>query len=180
MAIVFELVINFGSDRGAADEAVRLVRTHPPLTAGQHRVLLHDPLLNVVRGIGGEPYLEMSIVPARVGWKVGLDRGEVRLALTAAELTELGAGLYRLLRQLTDYRVAQVGWDPEGLVDLAKLEQEWADEIAAGQMDGLVLAEGMRHQLGTDAFKPFVVGFIWIPYRGEPRTSLAADGPSGT
>ena len=62
----------------------------------------------------------MSIVPARVGWKVGLDRGEVRLALTAAELTELGAGLYRLLRQLTDYRVAQVGWDPEGLVDLAR------------------------------------------------------------
>jgi hypothetical protein len=89
--------------------------------------------------------------------------------LTAAELTELGAGLYQLLRQLTDYRVAQVGWDPERLVDLTELEQEWADEIAAGQMDGLVLAEDMRHHLGTDAFEPFAVGFIWIPYRGEPR-----------
>ena len=180
MAIVFELVINFGLDRGAADDAVRLVRTHPPVTAGKHRVLLHDPLLNVVRGIGGEPHVEMSIVPARVGWNVGLDRGDARLALTAAELTELGAGLYQLLRQLTDYRVAQVGWDPEGLVDLAELEQEWADEIAAGQMNGLVLAEDMRHQLVTDAFEPFAVGFIWIPYRGDPRTSLAADEPPGT
>jgi hypothetical protein len=36
MAIVFDLVINYGRDHVAAENASRQVAAHPPLTAGPH------------------------------------------------------------------------------------------------------------------------------------------------
>lgn len=130
MAIVFELVINYGHDHAAVEDACRLVAAHPPLPAGPHRVGLHRPLTNTVRDAAGHPYIEMSVVPAQVGVNVGLDGRRPRLALTAAELSELGGGLYSLLATLTGYRAARVGWDPEAFVDPVELRQEWAEELA--------------------------------------------------
>lgn len=63
MAIVFELVVNFGSDQASADAARHLTVSHPSLAAGEHLVQLHEPLVTTVRGYDGEPYLEMAIVP---------------------------------------------------------------------------------------------------------------------
>ncbi|MGS2619662.1 hypothetical protein ACVCAH_35040 [Micromonospora sp. LZ34] len=90
MAIAFELVINFGSDQAAAAAARHLTVKHPPLTAGQHHVRMHEPLLTTVRGYHGQPHLEMSILPIGVGWAVALDRQHERLRLTAAELATVG------------------------------------------------------------------------------------------
>ncbi|RZU73562.1 hypothetical protein EV384_1971 [Micromonospora kangleipakensis] len=110
------------------------------------------------------------------GWKVGLDRHHERLRLTAAELSELGNGLYQLLMRFTGYRAAQVGWDPEGRVDPAELQQEWADELTAGELPGLVLAEDLHQDLHGQGFVPFAPAFVWIPYQGEHPSSLTADG----
>ena len=49
MAFVFELVINFGGNRTAAEAAGEIVIAHPSLTAGQHRISLHEPWYREVR-----------------------------------------------------------------------------------------------------------------------------------
>jgi hypothetical protein len=175
MAIAFELVINFGSDQAAADAACDLTGKQPALTAGQHRVQLHKPLVRTARGYHGQPHLEMAIIPVGVGWGVGLDRHHERLRLTADEFSELGHGLYRLLAHFSRYRAAQVGWDPEGRVDPAELQQDRADELDAGQLPGLVLAEDLHWDLRGRGFVPFAPGFVWIPYQGEHPSSLTND-----
>jgi hypothetical protein len=176
MGVAFELVINFGSDHAAVADARQLAVNHPPLPAGHHHIRLHEPLVTTVRDYDGAPYLEMSILPVGVGWGVGLDRNHERLRLTAGELSELGNGLYQLLGQFTGYRAGQVGWDPEWRVDPGELRHDWADEMEAGQLPGLVLAEDVLQDLRGQGFVPFAPGFVWIPYQGERPSSLTADG----
>jgi hypothetical protein len=175
VAIAFELVVNFGSNDGAARTAHDLVVSRGPLAVGRRSVDLHEPLLNRARGSDGVPYLEMSVLPLGVGCGVGLDRGHEPLRLTAAELTELGHGLYQLLAGFAGYRAAQVGWDPEWRVDPAELRQEWADELADGTLSGLVLAEDVLSDLRGPGLLPFAPGFLWIPYAGERPSTLTSD-----
>jgi hypothetical protein len=175
MAIAFELVINYGCDHAVVGNASRLVAVHPPLTAGPHHVRLHEPLTNTVRDAAGEPYLEMSTIPAQVGFGVGLDGRQPRLPLTAEELSQLGNGLYSVLATLTGYRAARVGWDPEAFVDPLELRQEWAEELAAGALPGLVLADDLQLGVPVHGFVPFADGFKWIPYEGEQPSTLTAD-----
>jgi hypothetical protein len=55
MAIVFELVINYGQDHAVAENASRLVAAHPPLTAGPHQIRLPKPLITTSRYTPGGP-----------------------------------------------------------------------------------------------------------------------------
>jgi hypothetical protein len=96
MAIVFELVLNYGQNHAAIEDARRVVAAHPPLPAGPHRVALHEPLVDTVLDAADRPFLEMSIIPVGVGHNVAIDRHS-RVRLTPEELDELGAGLYGLL-----------------------------------------------------------------------------------
>jgi hypothetical protein len=178
MALAFELVINYGQDRPASEDACAVVAAHPPLKAGRHVVPLHRPLLSdmrvdarrALRPAGAEPYFELSILPVGVGYGLSLDRDHPHLQLTVDELTELGHGLYRLLAQLTNYQVAMVGWDPEWFVDLAELREEWSEELQTGSLPGLVLShEALRSLAAGAGFQPFAPGFDWIPYQGERR-----------
>jgi hypothetical protein len=175
MAIVFELVINYGNDQVAAANASRLVAEHPPLTAGPHHVRLHPPLIHTVRDSAGDQYLEMSIIPIQVGFGVALDEHRPRLPLTVEELSELGDGLYSVLATLTGYRAARVGWDPEPFLDPIELQREWAEELAAGTLPGLVLAEDIQLGVPMRGFESFAHGFVWIPYQGERPSSLTFD-----
>jgi hypothetical protein len=175
VAIVFELVINYGRAPSAADGINDLIAASRPPVAGPHRVQLHKPYARMVPDAAGEPYLEVSIVPTRVGFRVAADGHQPRLPLTAGELSELGNGLYSLLRTLTGYRAARVGWDPETFVDPVELQSEWAEELAAGALPGLVLAEDLRSNLPVHAFVPFAEDFIWIPYQGEQPSTLTVD-----
>ncbi|WP_433229064.1 hypothetical protein [Actinomadura formosensis] len=169
MAIVFELVVNYGQDHAAVENAGRIVAAHPPLTAGPHLIRLHEPLVTTVHDAAGLPYLEMSVIPAQVGCKVALDGNRPQLRLTSEELSELGAGLYTLLATLTGYRAARAGWDPEVFVDPVELRREWAEELAAGALPGLVVAEDVRLGVPMNAFVRFTDGFLWIPYEsGRP------------
>ncbi|SNS77730.1 hypothetical protein SAMN05421812_101750 [Asanoa hainanensis] len=177
MAIVFGLVVNFGSDEAAAHAACDVVRGAAAIPVGHRQIRLHEPLLGQVTGAGGVPYLELSAVPVGVGWGVALDRGHERLVLTAAELTTVGRALYDLVAELSGYQAAKVGLEPEWQVDLAELRQDWTAELAEGHrvLAGLVLGETVLADLRGPSFVPFAAGFVWIPYDGERPTSLTSD-----
>jgi hypothetical protein len=171
MAICFELVVNFGQNAEAA-RAAALVNPRPlTLQAGNHQIPLHRALVNRTGS-----YIELSVIPVAVGWKVGLDGTLPRVRLTAAELTELGTGLYRLLAGFDGYVAAKVGWDTEGFVDPEELKTDWAYELADGTIDGLVLCQAVHDELGLgDNYVEFQPGYLWIPYQGEKPSTLTAD-----
>ncbi|HEU5023424.1 MAG TPA: hypothetical protein VFV01_00745 [Spirillospora sp.] len=164
---MFELVLNYGQNHAAIEDARRVVAAHPPLPAGPHRVALHEPMVDTVLDAADRPYLEMSIIPVGVGHNVAIDRSHFRVRLTPEELDELGAGLYRLLARLSGYQLAKVGWDPECFVDPVELRQEYADRLQAGTLHGLVVAETVQLGIPMPSLVPFANGFLWFPFRGE-------------
>ena len=171
MALCFELVVNFGDNLDAAQRAALTHPTPTVLQAGRHRIPLHRPLLNAEG-----TYVELSILPMAVGFKVAIDGTLPKIRLTAAELTELGHQLYRLLTKFDGYVAAKVGWDPEPLLDPADLQSDWTDELAEGSIHGLVLCDRLHAELGLgDNYEEFQPGYRWVPYRGEKPGSLTAD-----
>jgi hypothetical protein len=171
VAVAFELVVNAGPDREVAARVGAMLTGLAPLPAGRHLVALHPPLIGTVRGVDGPAYQEVSLIPVRVGHRVSLDAGAQRLPLDADELSELGHGLYGVLRACRGYRTAMVGWDPESFLDLAELRESWADELRTGALAGLVLADDAVRDLaalGVEvAVEPFAPGTSWVPYRGS-------------
>ncbi|MGW3360850.1 hypothetical protein ACWDFL_36615 [Streptomyces bungoensis] len=171
MAVCFELVVNFGDDTEAAQAAARIDPKQWVLRAGTHRIPLHRPMLAEAGG-----YIELSILPVAVSWHCALDGSFPRFPLTAAELTELAHQLYELLMQFRGYVAAQVGWDPESLVDPAELRNEWSAELSDGSLHGLVLCDELPAELDLSAdYEVFQPGYRWIPYRGEEPSNLTAD-----
>jgi hypothetical protein len=121
-------------------------------------------------------YIELSVIPVAVGWKVGLDGTLPKGRLTAAELTDLATGLYRLLTGFDGYVAAKVGWDPESFLDPEELKTDWAEELADGTINGLVLCRALHDELGLGGnYVEFQPGYLWIPYRGEKPSTLTAD-----
>ncbi len=171
MAICFELVVNFGDNIEAAQAAALMSPSPPTMQAGSHRIPLHRALMNRTGS-----YIELSVLPVAVGWGVALDGTLPRTRLSAAELTELGTGLYRLLAGFNGYVAAKVGWDPEAFLDPEELKTEWADELADGTINGLVLCQALHDELGLGAnYVQFQPGYLWIPYQGEKPGTLTAD-----
>ncbi|MCP3801063.1 hypothetical protein NLX83_17520 [Allokutzneria sp. A3M-2-11 16] len=168
MAVIFELVINFGEERAAAERAVDVVAETAAIPAGDSLIRLHRPALRDAVSRAGDPYIEFSAIPAGIGWGLPLDRDGERVVLDRAQLSALGHALYDVLSHLDGYQAAIVGWDPEGFVDLAELREDWSDELAHAQLPGLVLSPWARRKLPTaTGLQPFADGFDWIPYRGE-------------
>ena len=169
MAICFELVVNFGDNAEAAQQAALTNPSPLAVQAGSHRIPLHRALIN---RIGSR--IELSVVPVAVGWGVGADGTLPRTGLSAADLTELGTGLYHLLARFSGYTAAMVGWDAEELVDPDELTSR-TDELADGTIHGLVLSQAMHTRLGLGSnYQPFQPGYLWIPYRGEKPSHLTA------
>lgn len=172
MAIIFELVVNFGDDIAAARAAAERIQPGSSpviLRVHDHRITLRRPLI----GTAGS-HVELAFLPEPVSF--GLTYGVPRIPLTAAEFTELGEQLYRLLASIDGYLAAIVGWDVEGMVDLDELRDEWSEELTEGSIDGLVLSDGVHRELSLgDNYSVFRPGFRWIPYRGEPPSELTAD-----
>jgi hypothetical protein len=184
MAMIFELSVNFGQNIEAARSAApRNLSSRPTpaaaLQAGSHRIPLHRPEMTIVNAREPESmYIELSIIPVGVSWRLRMDGTVPRFSLTAAELTELGAGLYRLLETFDGYIAAAVGWDVDSLVDPEEIKG--TDELKDGAFSGLVLCEALRDELGlarNPNYVQFRPGYVWVPYRGEKPSWLAADGP---
>ncbi len=170
MAICFELVVNFGDNAEAAQQAALTNPSPLAIQAGSHRIPLHRALMNRTSS-----RIELSVIPVAVGWGVALDGTLPRTRLSAAELSELGTGLYHLLARFTGYIAAMVGWDPEELVNPDELTSSWTDELADGTIHGLVLCEALHTQLGLGSnYEQFQPGYLWSPYRGEKPSQLTA------
>ncbi|WP_067498677.1 hypothetical protein [Actinoplanes sp. TFC3] len=167
MAVIFELVVNFGSDVAAAEAAQHLVVAAPPLTVGHREIALHGPMINRVRDVDDTPLLLLSVLPVGVSWGFPGDSRYEPVRLSTAHLSALGHQLYELLKQFTKYRTAVVGWDPESFAGPAELRRDWSDELATGTLPGVVLAEDVLADVRGAAFVPFVPGFVWVPYAGE-------------
>lgn len=168
VAVIFELVINFGDDRRAAERAVDTVVATQPIPVGTHLIGLHPPRFYNTISYTGAPYIEFAAIPAGVGWGLPDDRDAERVELDKAQLSALGHGLYDVLSRMDGYLAAMVGWDPESFIDLDELRLDSSDELAQGDVPGLVLSSQARQTLSpTAGFQPFANGFEWIPYRGE-------------
>ncbi|MEQ4209778.1 hypothetical protein [Actinopolymorpha sp. B9G3] len=171
MAICFELVVNFGENVEGARAAALADPSPAPVQAGRHRIPVHRTVMNRTPS-----YIEVSVIPVAVGWGVSLDGTLPRFRLSAAELSEVGIGLYRLLERFNGYLVAKVGWDPESSVDPSELKSDWADELADGTIDGLVLKDALHDELRLgDNYVEFQPGYLWIPYRGEKPSTLTVE-----
>ncbi|WP_157620234.1 hypothetical protein [Saccharothrix sp. NRRL B-16348] len=73
-----------------------------------------------------------------------------------------------MLSRMDGYRAAVVGWNPEDLADPAELRAGWSDELAQGDLPGLVLSGEVHRTLHpTTGFEPFDNDHEWLPYRGE-------------
>jgi hypothetical protein len=170
MAIIFELVVNFGDNLEAAQAAALTNPSPTTLQAGSQRFPLHRSMLN-----RSGSYIELAVIPVSVSWGLPMDGTLPRTRLSAVELTELGQGLYRLLAKFSGYVVAKVGWDPEAFLDPAELRSDWVDELADGTIHGLVLCEALHAELGLDDnYVEFQPGYLWTPYRGENPSTLTA------
>jgi hypothetical protein len=182
MAMVFELVVNFGQNIEAARSAapsdmVKRRSATTTLQAGSHRIPLHRPTMMMSDGFETEStHIELSIVPVGVSWRLAMDGTVPRFKLSAGELTELGNGLYRVLETFDGYLAAAVGWDVESLVDPEYLEG--TEELQNGAYSGLVLCEALRDELGLGGnphYVQFRPGYVWVPYRGQRSSWLTTD-----
>ncbi|AHH99313.1 hypothetical protein GCM10010174_50720 [Kutzneria viridogrisea] len=170
MAVIFELVMNFGVERSAAEQARDSLATMGPVPVDERLIGLHPPFLRDAISYAGVGYVELAVAPMGVSWGLPHDRSIERAILNKAQLSALGDGLYKVLERLDGYQAAMVGWDPEGFVDLDELRVDWSEELRVGGLPGLVLSSEARLALGsTTGFHSFAQGFEWIPYAGEPR-----------
>jgi hypothetical protein len=175
MAIVFELVVNFGTDKQAAEAAAELVRRADHIDVRGVPVPLGEPF--VYELTPPPAYIEFSVHPRGIGYcgpgpKPDFDPR----SLTSDEITRIGHTLYDLLRGFSGYRAAVVGWDPESQVDLEDFEADWRNGDPP-RYDGLVLADDLceRWRLGPEwiVFSP---GYRWLPYSGSRNLRLPLAG----
>ncbi len=161
MGVFFELVVNFPLGCDDVEAARRLVEAYPGVEIRGELVELLGPYVtNFVK----DGYTEFSVHPHGVGThNHGEPLGFDVRTLTPGEVSSIGHQMYKLLRAMSGYRAAAVGWDPECDVD----PSERADEENRPPPDGLVLAEGLADELGlTEELEPFAQGFLWRPWSG--------------
>ena len=168
MAIIFELVVNFGLNEESVARAEAEVDLTPGVVLRGERLVIAPPFVRRLSG-GGVEYIEFSVHPRGVGFggpgpKSFFDPRTV----TDAELTEVGQELYNLLRRFDGYEAAMVGWDPEGLVDLAELEAERVVGGSIASLNGLVVSRSVADRWESDAgWVPFQADYVWLPYSGS-------------
>jgi hypothetical protein len=166
VAILFELVVNFGTNERDMQAATEIVRRVEHVNLRNVSLPLGTPF--VTRLSSPTTYIEFSVVAHGLGYgepgpKPDLDPR----SLTNEEITQVGHALYDLLRTFSGYRAAIVDWDPESLVDVHDPDTDWRNGDPPGY-DGLVLAQDLceQWQLGPE-WVPFGDDHRWLPYSGS-------------
>jgi hypothetical protein len=157
MVMLFGLMLGFaeGDNRSlAARDAANGWGDQP---AGPHHVPVQPVSLQHVANQDRDPLVLMLVIPDRYRYKID-----------AAGYTEMGNALYARLPELAGYQAAMVGWEVDTFVTIQDLRDDWRDEVMAGELYGLVLANEILDEFsGATGFTP---GYSWIPYRGETRS----------
>lgn len=168
VAIVFELVVNFGlNDEAVVRARAELDRTSVISLRGVH-LALTPPFVRRLSA-GGVEYIEYSVHPRGLGYGgPGPKPSFEPSSVTDDELTDVGRQLYALLKRFDGYQAAMVGWDPEGFVDLSELEADWVADGSIASLDGLVISSEVADRWGCDAgWAPFDLAHVWRPYSGS-------------
>jgi len=170
MAIVFELVVNFGQHDDAVARASGVLDEVEAIEVRGHRLPITPPFVTRLQSkLEWEGYIEFSVHPRGLGY--GGPKPPLPFPvrdLTDEEVTGAGAQLYDLLRRFDGYQAAMVGWDPEGFVDLTDLRNEWMEDDGMYDLDGLVLADSVATELQVDErYEAFAPGFRWLPFTGK-------------
>jgi hypothetical protein len=168
MAILFELVVNFGADTKGTEDAAEAVRSVGHIDMRGVPLPLGGPVITWLRS--PDVYTEFSVYVRGTGYRAPGPVPDLDpRSLTSEEITQVGHALYNLLGGLSGCRAAIVGWNPESLVDLADLETDWrnGDPPSYG---GLVLADNLcaRWDVGHE-WVTFTRGYRWLPYSGSKR-----------
>ena len=159
MAVVFELVVNFGTNESAVSRAEEVCRTHQALRFKDAQLGLRGPWITRFTNA----YIEFSV--GVEGLNMGGPRHPAVDAyhVEKADLRLVSEQLYELLQLFDGYLVAQVGWDPEGDVNPEELREQVAESGTTG-FNGIVLAEQLARNLGLDtSMEPFTPGHLWFP-----------------
>ncbi len=166
VAIVFELVVNFGANEQGAGAATEEFRRFGHIEVRGASLPLSGPFVNRLGST--TPYIEFSVFVCGIGVGTQGPRPDIDArTLTSEEITHVGLALYELLGGFSGYRAAAVGWDPESLVDVEDLETDW-QKGDPPECDGLVLADDLceRWGLGRE-WVAFATGYRWLPYSGS-------------
>jgi hypothetical protein len=168
MAVVFELVLNFGKDNKAAQECCQVLAAKSDhFMVGDNTIELHPPKVERTEYSRTESFF-VSLVPVAVGIRVALDRGTLRISLSNEEFLELALRLYDRVRGLPNYQLAMVGWEVGPRSNLEELKADWTDEIVEGSLKGLVVSKRLLPELpASEHFKPFDNEHVWIPYEQD-------------
>jgi hypothetical protein len=167
MAIVFELVVNFGRDEEAVAAATGELDRHPQIELRDTPLAITPPVVTRFRSGEKLRYIEFSVHPRGIGYAGPGPLPPFKARdLTDEEVTSVGERLYELLRRFSGYNAAMVGWDPECKVDVGELEVDWVRDGSIGQLHGLVLSEALVSRWRLEGFSAFEPGCMWLPYRG--------------
>lgn len=172
MAIIFELVVNFGTNSEGAAAATEHVRRTGHIDVRGVPFPFDEPFVRQYLAAVSPSYIEFAVHPRGVRYGARGPRSD--LDPRSMREDEIGHALYDLLRSISGYRAAIVGWNPEFLVDLDDLEADWRNGDAI-DCNGLVLADDLceRWRLGPEwaAFEP---GYRWLPYSGSRKPRIIA------
>jgi hypothetical protein len=167
LAIIFELVVNFGLHDDAVAEATEELDRKPTVEVRGVQLPVTPPFVTTLETSG---YLEFSVHPRGIGTGgPGSYPPFNPRDLGDDEIGAVGDQLYDCLRRFHGYEAAVVGWDPENLVNLGELELEWLPDGGISRLNGLVLADRLIESWRPSGFVPFEPGYLWVPYRGTPN-----------
>jgi hypothetical protein len=166
MAIIFELVVNFGSNDQGADAAVDAAVRFDHVEVRGVSLPLSNPV--VTRFASPEKYIEFSVYVRGLGTPPAAREPAIDpRSVTGEEITQIGSSLYTLLGGLAGYRAAIVGWNPESLVEVHDLETDWRNGEPP-DYDGLVLASDLCERWELEPkMAVFGDGYRWFPYSGS-------------
>jgi hypothetical protein len=166
MAIIFELVVNFGLHDDAVVDATEELDRKPTIEVRGVQLPVTPPFVTTLETSG---YLEFSVHPRGIGTGgPGPYPPFNPRDLGDDEIGAVGDQLYDCLRRFHGYEAAVVGWDPESLVDPAELEDQVPDGRIS-RLNGLVLGDRLIESWRPSGFVPFEPGYSWVPYRGTPN-----------
>jgi len=170
VAVIFELVVNFGRDEDAVAAATHELEQHPTVEVRGVQLPVTPPFVTRIHSDEELAYIEFSVYPRGIGYGSPIPHPPIDVRdLRNDEIGAVGEELYELLRRFHGYETAMVGWDPEYCVDVRELESDWLPDGTIYKLHGLVLSDALIERWRPEGFVPFAPGFSWLPYRGTPN-----------
>lgn len=169
VAIVYELVVNFGTDDDAAAHAAEICAAWPTLRLRDLDLPLYGPHDH-------RSATEFAVSVSGVLYGGLRHPGLDPYSLTEAEILVVRDWLYELLARMHGYHIAMVGWDPEELVDEREVRRQ-IDELGVDHLSGLVMRSPLAGELGIDGLvAPFDRDHVWLPAAGVPHLRRLGSG----